>query len=526
MHDLVQKYDDHASYYNNIKSLLLTRSVNEHKASKYRLIALNPKELVASIEKNNLLNKQTIVTIYHILWMHYKNALITKRKRSTTFTKLQSLGNGDNSDDDELTDHDEVAAKKAKKANRTQNTAVTVDNGSGGGSGADLRTSRFDYIPDYILKCNSRSSKIAVMLFLTNAINDVLRRSILFAICTHQFKTTNMETLINLLKDDLGSLRRQCLNARGTDDQQRLIIGSLLEIGHITKDRAVAKLAMDINFLIYLTIIKNMLQKYNIRDVTICEPFINRFLKECVAQKKQTTQRTLLINQFGTNPIAIVNMIEPQLDDPNDVVESASLKTKVPQLDNDQLYYVYCGEPNFAHDIIITNFKYKGNRYLVETLNDCIFDVLGYYKEADDYDPSLHILNGESLSSSSSPPAGAVSGPVLKLETNANITDGDTQNGLSGSKTDNDNSAAGLAVVPVNPNTNNHTNMTLLFEHTWMERINLLPYRARIVLVQRTGEELNSYSGTSDFAVSWLDKNGFSQRRFIKKRGRKPKFQI
>lgn len=426
------QYENGTAYYQDIQKYLLTNNESNFGKVSHRVNALNPEDIVASLDGNCSNIKIAVVAFYNLLWRSYKDAVTNKRKRSAQqVVKGAVLTNGD----------EPPLAKRIKQENPMDSTKNT----------------RIEYLPDYFLTCTSKAAKIAVMLYMIPSYTESIRKGIIFAILNGHMDNQSMHDLVELSRKSVGELRKVCpSNATTTEDQRKTMLGALIEIAHITRDRSSAKLAMDISQSGYISLVKNYMLRFNIKEMTIYEPIINKYLKECIALNGQEAERIRLQNQFRINSKDLVMNIIDSLPVPNNKVAATS--TKALTFDEDQSYFFYKGVPNFSQEIVVTNFVHDGKTYVIETYNDCLFDVIGWCNETVDETTGEKQVNSD----------------------------------------------------------------LILKGKNWQERIHMIPFRTKVLVGPITGKALNEFAGVTDIAISWMDKNGMSCRRVIRKRDKKP----
>lgn len=423
-------YTDGIAYYADIKRYLLVNNQNDFGKVSHRLNVLNPEDVVKSLDaldKDHM--KKAIVAFYNLLWRSYKDAVISKRKRS-----INQTAKGSNSDDQPIT-------KRIKQENNN------IDS---------TKNTRVEYLPDYFLKCKSKSAKIAIMLYMIPSYTESIRKSIIFSIMNGHMDDKSINDLVELSRKSVGELRKVCPTMTSTEEQRKKIISALIEIGHITRDRSSAKLAFDVSQRGYITLVQNYMERFKINEMTIYEPIINKYLKECIALNNQDLERARIQNQFRTNPEQLISHLIKSLPEPKNKVDATSTKAMI--FDESQSYFFYKGVPNFSQEIVVCSFEHENKIYVIETYNDCLFDVIGSFTETiDETTGAKH--------------------------TTCDIT---------------------------------------LRKKTWEERLKLLPFRTKVSVGSTTGKTLNEFAGVTDVAVSWFDKNGMSCRRIVRKRDKKP----
>lgn len=426
-------YESGTAYYHDIQKYLLTNNESNFGKISHRLNALNPEDIVISLDNNCTNVKMAIVGFYNLLWRSYKDAVTNKRKRSA-----QHMAKGNVIT---TTNGDEPLAKRIKQENPMDSTKST----------------RIEYIPDYFLTCTSKAAKIAVMIYMIPSYTESIRKGIIFSILNGHMDDQSIHDLAELSRKSVGELRKVCpTNTTTTEEQRKIMLGALIEIAHITRDRSSAKLAMDISQSGYISLVKSYMDRFNIKEMTIYEPIINKYLKECIALNGQEAERIRIQNQFRINSKDLIMNIIDSLPVPINKVATTS--TKALTFDEDQSYFFYKGVPNFSQEIVVTNFVHDGKTYVIETYNDCLFDVVGWCNETIDETSGEKQLNSD----------------------------------------------------------------LMLKGKNWQERINMIPFRTKVLVGPITGKALNEFAGVTDIAISWMDKNGMSCRRIIRKRDKKP----
>lgn len=428
--EIATSYASGTLYYKDLAKYLLTNTENDFGKISHRIVVLNPAEVVASLDSGILQMKPSIVSFYNLLWRSYKDALNNKRKRT-----INQIAKGSALDDMQ------PMSKRIKQES-------PIDSN---------KSNRVEYLPDYFLKCTSRPAKVAIMLYMTPSYTESIRKTIIFAILNGHMEDMSIRDLVALSCKSVGELRKICPTPTHNEAQRLTMIKALLEIAHITRDRAIAKLAMDVDAQCYLDQIQDILNKQIMNDITVFEPIINKYLKQCIAMNVQDMERQRLHNQFRINAKELIENLIESLPPPTD--KGSATANKAVTFDETQTYYHYKGAPNFAQDIVVTNFVHENTTYVIETYNDCLFDVIGSFCE------------------------GAV----------------DKTTGTKQSYSD-----------------------LMLKNKTWEERLSLLPFRAKVKIGEITGKELNNLVGITDVAITWLDKNGFACRRIVRKRDKKP----
>lgn len=444
------QYESGTAYYQDIQKYLLTNNESNFGKVSHRVNALNPEEIVASLDGNCSNVKIAIVAFYNLLWRSYKDAVTSKRKRAVQQVVVNKSGITTNGDEQQ------PLAKRIKQESPTPTTTTTTTT-TPTTTMDSVKNSRIDYLPDYFMTCTSKAAKIAVMLYMIPSYTESIRKGIIFAILNGHMDDQTMHDLVELSRKSVGELRKVCPNnATTTEEQRKIMLGALIEIAHITRDRSSAKLAMDISQSGYISLVKNYMLRFNIKEMTIYEPIINKYLKECIALNGQEAERIRLQNQFRINSKDLVMNIIDSLPVPSNKVAATS--TKALTFDENQSYFFYKGVPNFSQEIVVTNFVHDGKTYVIETYNDCLFDVIGWCNETVDETTGEKQLNSDL---------------VLKGK-------------------------------------------------NWQDRINMIPFRTKVLVGPITGKALNEFAGVTDIAISWMDKNGMSCRRIIRKRDKKP----
>ncbi|AUQ43970.1 putative gp83-like protein [Esparto virus] len=321
---------------------------------------------------------------------------------------------------------------------------------------ASPKLNKLDFISSHFSKCTSKAIKIAVALFLRPSYSEPLKRDFIFSILNDDSSEQKVSDIIELCQDNIGKSReyiKDINNLNTTEKQRKQLICALIELSEILRDRSCAKLAMCISLNGYISLIRQYLEHDHLKLITPFEPLINLYVKESIAKFTQNEERTKIQNQFKVNPkTTIQDVINGLPPVPSKVT---NLSTKACVFKPDQIYQYYKGAVNYTRDITTTYHNENGRRYRIQTYNDCLYDVLGCAIEYMD---------------TSSP----------------------------------------------NQQSPRAFEYELYDKMSWIERLNLIRFRTKILIEEAKGSELNEYQGAStDMTISWFDDNDISVSKTI-----------
>lgn len=405
-----------------------------------------------------------------------------------------------------------------KSLNNVEHFEPTKVDKNGFSSNGNSKLSKFETLPDYIMKSTAPMLKLSALLFALNRYSDSLNRDIVCSLVS----LFNEDDSGNF-NDELGSVAsvvelclmdsnkmRQWLAAKDAPPLERiprkLLICGLLEISELLRDRPCAKLAMDISMTGYMSLCQEYIKKNYLHSVVPFEPLINRYIKECIARCDQEQTRTTILNQFAVNPLhtvqRVVEKLEPALQanranvsTNNGAGNEQKSQSGVNALNDDTIYECFEGPVNYTRDIISTYYVSDNKRYRILTYNECLFDMLGFTS------------NTPKVGMNSQSPANIHNKEVLMHE-----------RALHEMRHIGDNSA--------DEEHKNKENLDRFFENTmscgtmlldklsWSERLNYLPeLRARVLIKQMSGKQIKEMNINADVTVQWLDPSNISCTR-------------
>lgn len=224
-----------------------------------------------------------------------------------------------------------------------------------------------------------------------------------------------------------------------------IIIQTLLECSELVKDKSPAKLAYDIDEQIYSHAIKYYLEKQAFKTMYPFEPLKLKYLKGCVGQMYIKAEHDKLVNQHKVDPQRTIKFMM-------DNVDSASIKAGVGS-GTHSLRKTRSAAIKFdtdqTYNVFVGPIKYLSNLMITN------YKWRGRIYRIATYNDCLYDVMSSHLEDFGG----------MNPESDAKI-----YNSLP-----------------------------------WNERLNLLPYRAKIELRTMTGDELNSFRGYATLAVSWME---------------------
>lgn len=354
----MEQKTNNLSFYSSLVNYMKTKVENEK-----ILEPKNPEIIVKDLEtlsKNNNsdynITRGTIVSIYIILTNIYKDLLKNRKRKATDVTVTSA----------------------------TPSSTTNV-----------VRYNRYDIIPSYIQKCESRAIKVGVTLFIANNFNEKLKKNLLFSILNGNQDTTTIESLCELMKKSPGAIRNfiEQLDSSTTPDHEKCLVRASIELSELLRDRALSKLALDINATCYFDTIQKYVNNDLISSYQACDALVQRYLKKCVPFIKLDEEKSKIRNELKVNLQSTILYMLKALTETSKPQRNAESK--------EQNYEIFKGPLNYFKDITTTYIEHNNNLYLVHTFNDCLYDVLGRYIKLPDGGYSsemyLHLLWSDRL---------------------------------------------------------------------------------------------------------------------------------
>lgn len=328
------------------------------------------------------------------------------------------------------------------------------------------RVSKADCVPDYIRACKSNLVKTAVALFCINgSVKDQLRVRVLY----HMMYVERPETqkILKMSKDQLKTL--SVPDPSSVDaNAEKTIVQTFMELAEIMGEKSYAKFAALINEEIYIAAAKWYIQKNNkFSTIYPYEHLICRYLRECVAPKYIDQEQSTIAKQFEVNPQSTITYVIKELSETNEfggqaqvngsALTNAMLTGKKKRSVNDPTSTV---DPEMVYEVFRGPINYK-NRLLVTNVNR---DENKVYRIVT-YNDCLYDVVGCSM-------------------------DTLNENGVK-------------------------MNESIVYNRMpWSERLQLIPYRAKIELDVMSGEDINNFKGNASLTVSWME-NGYECQKTL-----------
>lgn len=328
------------------------------------------------------------------------------------------------------------------------------------------RVSKSDCVPDYMRACKSNLVKTAVTLFCVNGnVKEQLRVRILY----HMMYVERPETskILKMTKDQLKTLSVPDPSAVDAN-AEKTIVQTFMELAEILGDKSYAKFAALINEEIYIAAAKWYIQKSNkFSTIYPYEHLISRYLRECVAPKYIDQEQSTIMKQFEVNPQSTITYVIKELSETNEfgcqaqvngsALTNNALTGKKKRSVGDSSNVV---DPEMVYEVFRGPVNYK-NRLLVTNLNredNKVYRIVTY-------NDCLYDVVGCS-------------------------TDTMNENGVK-------------------------INESIVYNRMpWSERLNLIPYRAKIELDVMSGEDINNFKGNASLTVSWME-NGYECQKTL-----------
>lgn len=331
---------------------------------------------------------------------------------------------------------------------------------------AEPRVSKSDSVPDYIRACKSNLVKTAVALFCVNSgIKEQLRVRILYHMM--YVERPELQKILKMNKDELKTLSIPDSNSVDAN-VEKTIVQTFMELAEILSDKTYAKFAALVNEEIYIAAAKWYIQKNNkFSTIYPYEHLISRYLRECVAPKYIDQEQNTIMKQFEVNPQSTITYVIKELSETNEFGGQAQVNGSA-----------------LANNALTS----KKRRSTVESSNtvdpDMVYEV---FRGPINYKNRLLVTN-----------VNRDENKVYRI-----ITYNDCLYDVVGCSTD-----------TMNENGVKINESVIYNRLSWSERLNLIPYRAKIELDVMSGEDINNYKGNASLTVSWME-NGYECQKTL-----------
>lgn len=248
--------------------------------------------------------------------------------------------------------------------------------------------------------------------------------------------------VLKMCADPKSVLANQQYLEYGQDAYPR-IIQTLMECAELTKDKSPAKLAMDLDEEAYIKAVGHYLDRKTLKTMYPFEPMRLKYLKECVGQMFMKMEHDKLTNQHKIDPHRTIKFL----------------------LEN--VYHATCKS---AHAAQLTR---KTRSVGVKFDLDKVYQV---FVGPINYQSNLMITNY-----------------VLKGRVYRIATYNDCLYDVIGSHLED------------HTGQDQNADSRIYNSLSWPDRLELIPYRAKIKLRSMTGEDLNEFQGHAMLTISWME---------------------
>lgn len=331
-----------------------------------------------------------------------------------------------------------------------------------------VKTNRLECLPDFIYNFESHQAKVSVIMYLLQSYPESIKKSLILAILNGHMDNKSVGDLVNLCAKSVSEIRKTIkgYNTDSNETQRKMLIKALIELSEILKDKQCSKLAMEISSSCYITLLKEYLRREILFTIAPFDALISKYVKECIPLHKQDLQRGVIINQFKMNIASTIGNIIENLPPPSSNKVSSSSSS------------------NSSHNKVNTSSfnasqvyqVYRGAPNYVRDIVTTYYDHEGKRYKILTYTDCLYDVIGYVYESTDS------KGEKVVVESR------------------------------------------LFDRDTWLERLEKIPYRTKVIVNKMKGQELNEFNSNADVTVSWMNEHGLAMTKTyaFKKRDKKP----
>lgn len=323
---------------------------------------------------------------------------------------------------------------------------------------ADKIQNRIDHIPLAMKKLSSKAIKLALAYYCSVSHSEHLRKILIsYILHNNNNDLLSTEKIIDLacnLTDSKEEVESLPIATKKVSEEITAYVGALFELSALMRDKSFGKSASNYNRKAYLTACKHYSEKTV--PITIRSPYealIDYYVKRFVANISAVEERTRLLNQFNVDAKNIINHIIKQFEQlPITPKHSnaSSVNKKGDGLFNPKQLY----------------YAYIGPQNFFHKLNQTYYVVNNITWWIITYKDCLFDVIGYEITQFEAKP-----GPESRIH-------------------------------------------HMLCDKNWQERLDAVPYRAKIDIRQYTGEELNKNHKGGAAYVSWMNADGFSLSKY------------
>lgn len=322
------------------------------------------------------------------------------------------------------------------------------------GSAESVKTNRFECLPEYIYDFGSQHVKVALVMYLLQSYPESIKKSLIMSILNGHMDKKSVMDVVNLCKKTVSEIRKvvKNYNTDSIDAQRKMLIQALIEVSEMLKDKQCSKLALEISTSGYISLLKEYLRRNNLHTSAPFDALISKYIKECIPLHDQELQRGIITNQFRMNISSTIhNIIDnlPPLSN-NKVTSSSTVSAG----GNKITAHTFKSDQAFE--------VYCGPPNYVRDVVTSYYNHEGKRYKILTYTDCLYDVIGYVYES----------------------TDG-----------------KGEKVV---------VESRLFDRDTWLERLDKIPYRTKVIVNKMSGQELNEFNGNADMTVSWLNESGLA----------------
>lgn len=298
-------------------------------------------------------------------------------------------------------------------------------------------------IPSEYMKCRSPTAMAALTLYFLCNERVKIRKNMLYAALSGEYSSVaDLTRAIRKMQTELGKEKNTPIYDDPPDEMMPRLIQTLLECSELVKEKSPARLACDLDELAYIKAVYYYLDRQTFKTMYPFEPLKSKYLKGCVGQMYIKAENDKLINQHKVDPQRTIKFMLDHLGNASNQANGSQSLRKTRSI---PIKF----DPDYEYKVFVGPINYQTNLMITNYQHKSrVYRIVTY-------NDCLYDVIGSHLESH-----------------NGNDQRSDAQ---------------------------------IYSSMPWDERLELLPYRAKIELRTMAGEELNNFQGYATLTISWMD---------------------